>query len=73
MSMNRTAGTLRWQAPELFPDTDPDPDGTEQYNTTTTDIYAYGFVCYEGSHMSQLGLSTISNLAIDVLRQISVF
>lgn len=48
MTTNRTTGTLRWQAPELFPDMGGvESEITERRNTTATDIYAYGLVCYE--------------------------
>jgi len=45
-------GTLRWQAPELFPDmSKTDVSGTEQRKTLATDIYAFAFVCYEVSQI----------------------
>jgi serine/threonine protein kinase len=36
----REAGTLRWQAPELFSE-------DQSVTTTRTDVYAFGCVCYE--------------------------
>jgi hypothetical protein len=33
---------MKWQAPELLIDSD-----VPQRNTTATDIYAFGMVCYE--------------------------
>jgi serine/threonine protein kinase len=48
MTSGKTTGTLRWQAPELFPDMQSlEPESPEKGNTTATDIYAYGLVCYE--------------------------
>ena len=48
MTTNKTTGTLRWQAPELFPDmTILEQDTIERRNTMASDIYAYGLVCYE--------------------------
>jgi hypothetical protein len=43
--MNR-AGTLRWQAPELWLDSGETSEA-EQQNTKASDIYAFGSVCYE--------------------------
>jgi len=45
MTTNKTTGTLRWQAPELFPD--ELSSHIERPNTKATDVYAYGLVCYE--------------------------
>ena len=48
MTTGKTTGTLRWQAPELFPDMQNlEPEVTDRRNTTATDIYAYGLVCHE--------------------------
>ena len=49
ITTNRTTGTLRWQAPELFPDMNnfEEEDTIERRNTMASDIYAYGLVCYE--------------------------
>jgi len=48
---NRATGSLRWQAPELWPDmmsgTGVETFETELQNTKATDIYAFGSVCYE--------------------------
>jgi serine/threonine protein kinase len=45
---NRGTGTLRWQAPELLGDVlDSGTEDTSQRNTTSTDVYAFAFVCYE--------------------------
>jgi len=41
---NRTAGTLRWQAPELLA---PESDDAAWANTAASDVYAYACVCYE--------------------------
>jgi serine/threonine protein kinase len=50
MSTDRSKGTLRWQAPELFPDMAGGVTaGIEQRNTFATDIYAFALVCYEAS------------------------
>jgi len=48
-TMNRATGTLRWQAPELWPDmmSGAETSETEWQNTKATDIYAFGSVCYE--------------------------
>jgi len=43
---NRARGTLRWQAPELWLDTEETSE-TQQQNAKATDIYAFGSVCYE--------------------------
>jgi serine/threonine protein kinase len=43
----RSAGTLRWQAPELL----RDDDEVLNTNTMATDIYAFAMVCYEVSHI----------------------
>jgi len=52
ISTSRMTGTLRWQAPELFPDmSKTDVSGTEQRETLATDIYAFAFVCYEVSQI----------------------
>jgi len=49
-SMTRPTGTLRWQAPELFPDMrNPDTASTERRSTMATDVYAFALVCYEAS------------------------
>ena len=47
MSMNRTAGTLRWQAPELLLSEDGD-----SHTTFATDVYAFAMVCYEVSRFT---------------------
>jgi serine/threonine protein kinase len=47
--MNRTVGTLRWQAPELFPDMKSDVAGPKHHNTFATDVYAFALVCFEVS------------------------
>jgi len=47
MTTNKTTGTLRWQAPELFPDLSSFEDTIERRNTPASDVYAYGLVCYE--------------------------
>jgi serine/threonine protein kinase len=39
-----TAGTLRWQAPELL---DPELDDASCRATSASDVYAYACVCYE--------------------------
>jgi len=41
MSTNRTAGTSRWQAPELLGGDD------DSHNTFASDVYAFAMVCYE--------------------------
>lgn len=72
-SMNRTAGTPRWQAPELFPDMDSEVESAEGHNTFATDIYAYGLVCYEASSaLCLLRTSSTLKFAPDFLRQIPV-
>ncbi|KIM91557.1 hypothetical protein PILCRDRAFT_763184 [Piloderma croceum F 1598] len=40
----RVAGTLRWQAPELF---DPCADDTACVSSLASDVYAFACVCYE--------------------------
>lgn len=40
VSTTPTAGTLRWEVPELL-------EGSQEHITFPTDIYAYGCVCYE--------------------------
>ena len=47
MSTNRTAGTLRWQAPELLLGEDDD-----SRTTFATDVYAFAMVCYEVSRFT---------------------
>jgi len=48
MTTDKTTGTLRWQAPELFPNMQSlEPESPRKGNTTATDVYAYGLVCYE--------------------------
>ena len=49
MTTNKVTGTLRWQAPELFPDMNNFEDTIERHNTKASDVYAYGLVCYEVS------------------------
>jgi serine/threonine protein kinase len=49
---NRVVGTLRWQAPELWPDMTSMMSGVETpdaelQNTKATDVYAFASVCYE--------------------------
>jgi len=42
------AATLRWQAPELWPNmNDADAADTERHNTQASDVYAFALVCYE--------------------------
>jgi len=71
-SMNRTAGTLRWQAPELFPDMDSDAENIQHRNTFATDVYAYGLVCYEASQILRFVLRITSEFALDVLRYLPI-
>src|SRR5580704_13447272 len=53
LSSKKNAGSLRWKAPELFPNMhDPDAADTDRRNTFATDVYAFAFVCYEASHKS---------------------
>jgi serine/threonine protein kinase len=48
MTTHKATGTLRWQAPELFPDMgNQEADNNEGHNTTASDVYAYGLVCHE--------------------------
>jgi len=75
MSTGQSTGTLRWQAPELFPDMlHPDAASAERRNTMATDVYAFALVCYEASHIlcSASESGTKPNLTLDVLRRISV-
>jgi serine/threonine protein kinase len=77
MTVNTTrgsSGTMKWQAPELFPELlDLDLDGIGQPNTQATDIYAFAMVCYE---VRQICIGhCITALIItmpDVFRQISL-
>jgi hypothetical protein len=57
ISTGRPTGTLRWQAPELFPDLDLqslEPEVTDWYNNMATDVYAYSLVCHEVNHFQKL-------------------
>jgi serine/threonine protein kinase len=48
ITSHRVTGTLRWQAPELFPNMQiQEPDDIERRNTMASDVYAYGMVCHE--------------------------
>jgi serine/threonine protein kinase len=48
MTTNRNTGTLRWRAPELFPDMQNlDSDEKQPQSTFATDVYAFALVCYE--------------------------
>ena len=38
-------GAMKWQAPELL--LDSESEHVTQRNTTASDIYAFGMVCYE--------------------------
>lgn len=49
MSTSGITGTLRWQAPELFPDWTSEEEITDPSNTKATDIYAYAVTCWEVS------------------------
>jgi serine/threonine protein kinase len=46
-SKDGTAGTLRWQAPELLPNMENREH--KQRKTKATDVYAFALVCYEVS------------------------
>ncbi|KAK1216574.1 hypothetical protein PQX77_020790 [Marasmius sp. AFHP31] len=43
-STTHPKGTMRWLSPELL---DPDPSSTGTTTSKTSDVYAYGCVCYE--------------------------
>ncbi|KIM81557.1 hypothetical protein PILCRDRAFT_71892, partial [Piloderma croceum F 1598] len=47
MSMNQTAGTLQWQAPELLLNEDDD-----SHTTFATDVYVFAMVCYKVSRFT---------------------
>ena len=64
MSTNQIAGTLRWLAPELL-------GGDDDSRTTfATDVYAFAMVCYEVSRFTFRLRYTLSNLGLDVFRDI---
>lgn len=70
--MHGELGTLRWQAPELFPDiVYPDSNDIER-RTTATDVYSFALVCYEVSPHLYFGSRVHLTLALDVLGPISI-
>jgi len=48
-SVDRPAGTARWQAPELFLNVENREQ--KRRKTEATDIYAFALICYEVSNM----------------------
>jgi serine/threonine protein kinase len=64
----RTTGTLRWQAPELL---DPDLDEHKCNNSSATDIYAYGCVCYEVCAQLPNRHFVFDNALTDIFRSIA--
>ncbi|KAG6905886.1 hypothetical protein DXG01_017093 [Tephrocybe rancida] len=50
-SASSKGGSTRWQAPELFDLTEDDEDVK---NTTSSDVYAFGCVCYEFINLDKI-------------------
>lgn len=49
-------GTMRWQAPEIMAREDPSPIDSE--SALASDIYSFGWVCYEVDFHKYCGLKT---------------